>query len=83
MKIYLDVCYLNCHNAYQNITKHLGIVGMLRFIQQFDRSSGDYTKEREKLLGDPTIDEIKADIRQIKTLLASIHPVPRKDAGQS
>ena len=41
---------------------------MLKFIQQLDVGSGDYTKEREKLLGNPTIDEIKDEIEQIKNL---------------
>ncbi len=39
---------------------------MLKFIQQFDLGSGDYTKEREKILENPTIDEIKAEIELIK-----------------
>ena len=36
----------------------LGPVGMIRFLQQFDLGTGDYTKERVKWLEDLTIDEI-------------------------
>ncbi|NER35716.1 MAG: hypothetical protein F6J93_17280 [Oscillatoria sp. SIO1A7] len=36
----------------------LGSVGMMRFIHQFSNGSGDYTRDREKLLADITLDEI-------------------------
>ncbi len=32
------------------LTKALGPVGMVRFLQQFERGQGDYTKNREKWL---------------------------------
>ncbi|MBD2448749.1 hypothetical protein H6G76_16635 [Nostoc sp. FACHB-152] len=40
------------------LTKALGHAGMARFMQQFERGSGDYTRDREQILGNPTIDEI-------------------------
>lgn len=44
--------------AYQSIHKQLGAVGLIRFIQQFEPGRGDYTKERNELLGNPTVDEL-------------------------
>jgi len=40
------------------LTKALGPAGMARFMQQFEIGSGDYTRDREQILGNPTIDEI-------------------------
>jgi len=34
------------------LAKSLGPVGMVRFLQQFDTGCGDYTREREKWLGE-------------------------------
>lgn len=45
------------------LSQHMGITGMIRFIQQTETGFGDYTKEREKLLGDSTLEEIVADIQ--------------------
>lgn len=67
MKPKYDMSMIEIQNkGYEILCEHLGIVGMLKFIQQFDLGSGDYTKEREKILGNPTIDEIKAEIELIK-----------------
>lgn len=38
--------------------RELGPVGMVRFLQQFENGSGDYTAERAELLGNPTLAEI-------------------------
>jgi len=47
------------------LTEKLGTVGMIRFLQQNETGSGDYTKEREALLGNPTPDELYNEIRNI------------------
>ena len=39
------------------LVKSLGPVGMIRFMQQFEKGKGDYTKEREKLLKNITFEE--------------------------
>ncbi len=71
MKTQYDMSLVELQNkGYQVLQEHLGIVGMLKFIQQFDTGSGNYTKEREKLLGNPTIDEIKAEIELMKKIKA-------------
>lgn len=50
----------------QLLTQHLGVVGMIRFLQQTDLGWGDYTKERHQWLGSPSLDEIEADIKAMK-----------------
>ena len=40
------------------LTKALGPVGMIRFLQQFDRGVGDYTKERVQWLGQFNLEDI-------------------------
>jgi len=37
------------------LTENLGVVGMIRFFQQIEKGWGDYTKEREKWLGNPSM----------------------------
>ena len=48
------------------LTKELGASGTALFIRQFEAGSGDYTKEREELLKDVTIDDIVASIQNRK-----------------
>jgi len=48
------------------LTKNLGIVGMIRFFQQIDKGWGDYAKEREKWLGNPSLEEIYKEIKKLK-----------------
>ncbi len=46
------------------LTKTLGHAGMAQFMQQFEIGSGDYTQDRDQILGNPTIDEIFARIQE-------------------
>ena len=46
------------------LVKALGPVGMARFLQQFDPGRGDYTAERDRILGSPTVDELVDEIEQ-------------------
>ncbi|MCC5631236.1 hypothetical protein LC613_26045 [Nostoc sphaeroides CHAB 2801] len=46
------------------LTKALGLAGMARFMQQLRLGSGDYTRDRDQILGNPTIDEIFARIEE-------------------
>jgi len=45
------------------LAKELGVVGMVRFVQQFSNGKGDYTKERHRWLDRLSIDDIMSDIR--------------------
>jgi hypothetical protein len=42
---------------------HLGIVGMVRFLQQSETGWGNYTAEREQWLGDPDLAELAKKIQ--------------------
>ena len=48
--------------------KEMGVVDTIRFLNQFSIGQGDYTKEREKWLGDISMDDaitqIKAEINK-------------------
>ena len=48
------------------LAKALGPVGMVRFLQQFETGTGDYTKEREKWLKGLNIERITKDIKKQK-----------------
>ena len=45
------------------LSRDLGAVGLVRFLQQFEKGSGDYTTERHQWLDGHTIGDV---IRQIK-----------------
>jgi hypothetical protein len=45
------------------LIKKLGPDGMIRFIQQFDSGSGDYTKDRHAVLDGYSIDDIVNEIK--------------------
>lgn len=45
------------------LAKALGPVGMVRFLQQFEMGSGDYTKEREQLLEGMSVKSIVKEIK--------------------
>ena len=48
------------------LTQNLGAVGMVRFLQQSDLGWGDYTKEREQWLGNPSLSEIADGIKTMR-----------------
>lgn len=50
----------------QLLAQNLGAVGMVRFLQQSDLGWGDYTKERGQWLGNPSLDEIAAEIKAMR-----------------
>lgn len=46
------------------LTKALGYVGMVRFLQQFDAGSSDYTQERHQWQDELTITDIMTLIKE-------------------
>ncbi|MBD2309943.1 hypothetical protein H6G17_31555 [Chroococcidiopsis sp. FACHB-1243] len=48
------------------LAKALGPVGMVRFLQQFETGSGDYTRDRDELLKDVNIEDILGQIKQMR-----------------
>lgn len=49
--------------GFKALAEALGPVGMVRFLHFFETGSGDYTKERGKWLGEPTVSEISKEIK--------------------
>ncbi len=50
----------------ETLTENLGVVGMIRFLQQSETGWGDYTKDRSKWLGKPSLKKIYTEIQTIK-----------------
>ncbi len=48
------------------LVRALGVVGMVRFLQQFDQGSGDYTRDRDALLADIALEDALALIKQAR-----------------
>jgi hypothetical protein len=48
------------------LSSELGPVGMVRFIQQFDKGSGDYTAERAQLHAGKTVDDVMTAIEKVR-----------------
>jgi hypothetical protein len=46
------------------LTRGMGLVATVRFLNQFSSGYGDYTQEREALLGDLTLDQILAAMKR-------------------
>ncbi len=42
-------------NGLEALARELGPVGMVRFIQQFEKGSGNYTKDRHRWLGTDSV----------------------------
>jgi hypothetical protein len=40
------------------LTRELGIVGMIRFMQQFELGKGDYSKDRHQWLDQYSVDDV-------------------------
>lgn len=45
------------------LSQHLGVVGMVRFLQQTELGWGNYTEERGQWLGDPDLNELAKKIQ--------------------
>jgi hypothetical protein len=48
------------------LERELGPVGMVRFLQQFQTGSGDYTAERAELLGNPTVAQLGEALQRMR-----------------
>jgi LmbE family N-acetylglucosaminyl deacetylase len=46
------------------LARELGMVGMVRFLQQFETGHGDYSKDRQKWLDEQDMDTILKRIRE-------------------
>ena len=50
--------------GYQALKRELGPVGLLKFMHQFERGHGDYSRERHALVDRLSLDTILKDIRK-------------------
>lgn len=55
------------YEAMKLLYKNLGVHNTLRFIRQFKNGEGDYTKERQELLKDMTLEELVKEIKKYRT----------------
>lgn len=46
------------------LVRALGPVGMARFFQHFGLGRGDYTTDRDRILGNPTVDELVDELER-------------------
>jgi hypothetical protein len=53
------------------LSRELGPMGMIRFLQMFEIGYGDYTQERHQWLDGQSVDEIAKQIRQKQTMKQS------------
>jgi uncharacterized membrane protein YGL010W len=51
-------------HAIQVLSREMGVVDTMRFLNQFVTGSGNYTQERDALLQDLSLDEILSEIRR-------------------
>ena len=55
--------------AIELLTKELGLVATLRFLNQFTTGSGNYTEEREALFNDLTLEDALTAMRGLRSPL--------------
>lgn len=48
------------------VARELGPVGLARFLQLFEPGQGDYTAERDTVLGSPSVDEVVDEIERTR-----------------
>lgn len=48
------------------LCKEMGVTNTIRFINQFTTGYGDYTKEREQLFNDLSLEEIITEIKRTR-----------------
>ncbi len=54
------------HDDIRILCKEIGAVNTIRFINQFSTGHGNYTEEREQMLGDLSLTEVIAEIKQMR-----------------
>lgn len=48
----------------QALARELGPVGFIRFLQQFETGSGDYSADRHRWLGESSVEDLAQEIKQ-------------------
>lgn len=50
------------HQGLEALRRELGVTGMIRFLQQFEHGSGDYTSERHAWVDATSLKDLQRDI---------------------
>ncbi|HUE69294.1 MAG TPA: hypothetical protein VMP01_00235 [Pirellulaceae bacterium] len=53
--------------AIRLLCRELGVADAIRFLSQYRRGSGDYTRDRDQLFKQKTVAELVADIKEWKS----------------
>lgn len=48
------------------LRRELGVADTLRFLSQFATGTGDYTRDRDTLIGDLSVEEIFSEARRLQ-----------------
>ena len=48
------------------LSREIGIVNTVRFVNQFTTGYGNYTEERERIFRDMTLDDMVAEIKKMR-----------------
>ena len=57
-------------DAIRILYRELGVIETVRFLRQFSNGYGNYMAEREALLGQKSLGELLAEIKQLRTVTA-------------
>jgi len=66
MRIYVDLPVMQ--QGIRVLSREMGVEETIGFITQFFTTSGDYTRDRHALLGDPSVEELFAEARRREAL---------------
>lgn len=69
--------------GYQALVDSLGVVGMLRFLQQLEVGYGDYTAERHQWLDELTLADFQSYLQQEKSIKAVGFGVSSSELGDN
>ena len=61
------------------LRRELGVVGMVRFHQQFETGAGDYTEERQQVVGTAGVRALAEQIQREENRIAAPRDRPVKD----
>ena len=53
-------------SAIRLLCREYGLVNTARFLNQFSHGYGNYTEERDEILGDQTVEEVIAEIKRLR-----------------
>jgi len=54
------------------LNRELGLIAMIRFLQQYQSGEGDYTKERTQWLDQISLEEILKQVNKRRELISKI-----------